>query len=176
MLRAAFRDLHGARLHGFTLIVTLGDRSLASRLAAQALAEGSAHVSELRHPERASAWLRARVLRGVKRAHGPGSTPEERRATLAILGIDGGTFDTLAAFTPMERAALVAGVIERLDPRDLELVLGTSATAVHRQTVAVRRHFLERRAAGSATEGLAEPVLANRIAEIAERALSWHRA
>lgn len=172
MLRAAFRELHGARLHGFALLVTLGDRALASRLTAEALSEGTAHASELRHPERASSWLRARVLRGVKRGRRSGSTREERRAVLTTLGVDAATFDILAGFTPVERAALIAGVIERLDPRDLEFVLGTSPTAVHRQTAAVRRHFLERRAATSASESLAEPVLANRVAEIAARALS----
>ena len=30
LIRAAFRDLHGARLHGFALLVTLGDRANAA--------------------------------------------------------------------------------------------------------------------------------------------------
>jgi hypothetical protein len=37
ILRAAFRDAHGARLSGFALLVTLGDQALAASLAADAL-------------------------------------------------------------------------------------------------------------------------------------------
>jgi hypothetical protein len=176
MLRAAFRDLHGAHLHGFALLVALGDRPLAAQLAAEALAEGGRRARELRHPDRASAWLRARVLHGVRGAHGRGPGQEERRSTLATLGVDRRTFDTLADFSPVERATLVAAVIERLDPLDLEVVLGTNAAVVHRQTAAIRRRFLEHRSAQGATESLAEPMLARRIGEIADRAMSWHRA
>jgi hypothetical protein len=175
MLRAAFRDLHGAHLHGFSLLVTLGDRPLAEQVSAEALAEGARRAAELRHPERAGAWLRARVMRELRRGRGPGPGREERRATLASLGVDHDTFDTLATLNPLERATLVAGVIERLAPRDLEVVLGANAAAVQRQTAAVRRRFLERRAARPSSASLAEPVLANRIRGIAERAVSWHR-
>jgi hypothetical protein len=181
MLRAAFRELHGARLHGFALLTTLGDRALASRLAAEALAEGARRAGQLRHPERAGAWLRRRVTRGLKRPSRPEPNREERRAALTALGVDAATFDTLATFTPLERATLVAAVIERLDPRDVEVVLQANAAAVYRQTASVRRRFIERRAAahaatGSEADALAEPLLATRITDIAERALSWHRA
>lgn len=172
MLRAAFRDVHGAHLHGFALLVTLGNRPLAARLAAESLAEGVRRAAELRHPERAAAWLRARVTRraGSSRGHGPG--PEERRAALTALGVDQATFDVLADMTPFERATLVAAVIERLDERDLEVVLGMDSAGVHRRGAAVRRRFLERRARLAATEDLAEPRLAHRIGDIADRALT----
>ena len=59
LMRAAFRDLHGTRLHGFALLVTLGDRAHAARLTrGDALAAGMAQAAALRHPERAAAWLR----------------------------------------------------------------------------------------------------------------------
>lgn len=174
-LRAAFRDLHGPHLHGFALLVTLGDRPLAAQLAADALGEGTRRAAELTHPERAGAWLRGIVTRRARRSRGLGPGREERRAALTGLGVDRATFDTLAEMTPVERATLVAGAIERFDARDLELVLGTGPASVHRQAAAVRRRFLERRAAKSTTESLAEPLLAHRIGEIAERALSWHR-
>ena len=61
-MRAAFRELHGRRLHGFALLLTLGDRPSAARLASEALADGAMRVEELRHPERAAAWLRHRVV------------------------------------------------------------------------------------------------------------------
>src|SRR6187431_2709085 len=62
VLRAAFRELHGRRLHGFALLLTLGDRPGAARLASEALAAGAMRVDELRHPERAAAWLRHRLV------------------------------------------------------------------------------------------------------------------
>lgn len=172
MLRAAFRDLHGARLHGFALLVTLGDRPLAGTLASEALAEGARRASELRHPERAAAWLRGRVTRGARRRRARGPGREERRAALTALGVDQATFDTLAVLTLVERAALVAGTIERLDARDLEIVLGVDPVNVRRQVAAVRSRFLERRAVLSAPEDLAEPRLAHRIGEIAARAMA----
>src|ERR687895_367576 len=58
VVRAAFRELHGRRLHGFALLLTLGDRERAASLASDALAAGQLRVDELRHPERAAAWLR----------------------------------------------------------------------------------------------------------------------
>ncbi|MEA2650619.1 MAG: hypothetical protein QOI85_340, partial [Chloroflexota bacterium] len=67
LVRAAFRDLHGTRLHGFALLVTLGDHARAARLAGEAIAAGTARTSELRHPERAAAWLRRRVTRNAER-------------------------------------------------------------------------------------------------------------
>src|ERR1041384_1046480 len=54
MLRAAFREAHGARLHGFALVVTLGDEQLAATLAVDALDAGVRHADALRHPERAA--------------------------------------------------------------------------------------------------------------------------
>jgi hypothetical protein len=60
--RAAFRDLHGSRLYGFALIVAMGERQWAAQAATQALAEGELRLPELRHPERAAAWLRRRVV------------------------------------------------------------------------------------------------------------------
>lgn len=172
MLRAAFRDLHGAHLHGFALLVTLGDRPLAARLAAEALAEGVRRAGELRHPERAAAWLRARVTRRASSRRGRGPRREERRAALTALGVDQATFDVLAGMTPVERATLVAAVIEGLDERDLEVVLGMNPAGVHRRAVAIRRRFLERRARLVATEELAEPLLAHRMRDIADRALT----
>src|SRR4026207_1016269 len=41
LLRAAFRDLHGARLYGFALLVARGDRARAAQAASTALAAGA---------------------------------------------------------------------------------------------------------------------------------------
>ncbi len=173
LLRAAFREAHGARLHGFALLVTLGDRQLAAALAADALAAGTRHAAALRHPERAAAWMRRRILRSTPRSTRRATPAEEdRRAALATLGVDAATYDVLAQFGVQQRAALVAGVVEGLSPLDLELVLGTSATSVRRRLSEARRSFLARRA--TAAERSVAPdqsSLEARIQRIADQAL-----
>jgi DNA-directed RNA polymerase specialized sigma24 family protein len=149
MLRAAFRDAHGARLHGFAILITLGDHVLAADLAADALAAGTRHAAALRHPERAAAWMRRQVLRKVPRRSGSGKTPsdQERRAALAGVGVDAATYDVLARLSVQQRAALIAGLVEGLSPLDLELVLGINASALRRRLSEARRTFMARRAA-----------------------------
>lgn len=126
-LRDAFVELHSERLHGFAMLVTLGDRALAGALAAEALAQGSERIAELRHPERAAAWLRAGL---TDAARGPAwghrrPTEEERRDVLATLGVDPTTFDGLASLDVRGRAAVVAAHVERLSPIDVaEIVDG----------------------------------------------------
>jgi hypothetical protein len=64
---ADFVELHGDRLFGFAMLVTLGDRVLAGKVSAEALAKGVERISELRHPVRAAAWLRGEVTKGAGR-------------------------------------------------------------------------------------------------------------
>jgi len=177
MLRAAFRDAHGARLHGFALLVTLGDERLAASLAADALDAGARHADALRHPERAAAWLRRRVLRRLPSGTAKrGPTADERRFALARLGVDNPTYEVLERFSVAQRAALVAGVIEGLGPLDLELVLDAREGTVRRRLAEIRRLFLERRAAAGASLRTAlapEPgSLEQRIQTIVDQALS----
>jgi DNA-directed RNA polymerase specialized sigma24 family protein len=143
MLRAAFRDLHGPRLHGFALLLTVGDRSRAANAAATVLADGVARAAQLRHPERAAAWLRARVLRilrrtGDSRRH----TRTERRAILLELGMPEAMMAALEGLTLDDRAALVAASVERLAITDVASVLGSDAAATRRILQAARRRYL----------------------------------
>lgn len=138
----AFRELHGRRLHGFTLLLTLGDRSLAARLTADALASGTDRATELRHPERAAAWLRARVLNGMPRRHRRPS-PAEERAGLDPLGVDRAVVDGLAAIGPRQRAALVAFDVERLDQRDAATIVGRHGPALERLLTRTRARYLD---------------------------------
>jgi DNA-directed RNA polymerase specialized sigma24 family protein len=152
MLRAAFRDLHAARLHGFALLLTLGDRDLAARLAADAIAEGLGRAATLRHPERAAAWLRSRVVRAARRrGAGRRIQDHDREATLVPLGVDAAAFRALAALRVDERAALVAAEVERLAPLDLELILGSSGPRARRRVADARERYVARYVA-SATE------------------------
>lgn len=131
--RAAFRDLHGSRLHGFALLVTLGDQALAARLASEAIAEGSAASDELSHPERAAAWLRRHVVRGARgRLRDSPDTAGRRRAALEKLNVDAVAFASLAALDTRERAAVAAHTVERLDLRDVATIVGIDGARLER--------------------------------------------
>lgn len=67
LLLAAFRDLHAARLHGFALVLALGERPTAANLAAETLRHVAPDAPRLRHPERAAAALRAELYRRARR-------------------------------------------------------------------------------------------------------------
>lgn len=144
LLRAAFRDVHGTRLHGFALLVTLGDRHAAADAASDALAEGTRLAHELRHPERAAAWLRAHVFRSLRRRRLGGSEADEltRRRALAALGVDERVHRALAQLSTVERTALVVANIERLDAVDIETVLAAERRDAQRLVRRAREQYL----------------------------------
>jgi DNA-directed RNA polymerase specialized sigma24 family protein len=143
VLRAAFRDLHGPRLHGFALLLTVGDRSRAADVAANVLALGVARAAQLRHPERAAAWLRARVLRALRRtSDNRRHSRAERRAILQELGMPEAMMAALEGLTLDDRAAVVAASVERLAINDVATILGTDAPATRRILQGARRRYL----------------------------------
>ncbi len=145
LLRVAFRDVHGTRLHGFALLVTLGDRRRAADAARQALAEGARRVDELRHPERSAAWLRARVLRSVVRVsfdHQDAPTTEARLAALRPMRIGRSVLQALSTLSTTERAVLVASGIERLAPSDVEAIVDAAPGATRRLIARARARYL----------------------------------
>jgi hypothetical protein len=172
MLRAAFRDVHGPSLHGFALLLTLGDREVASRIASLALAEGARRAATLRHPERAAAWLRRRVIHAYGGRRRPELPLEERLTALAAMGVDEGAYEALAGLSLADRVALVAGEIERLDPTDLELVLQEGTSRVRRRVSQARTRFLVRRMAVVSTGTEALGPVGKRIIDIANRMLA----
>jgi DNA-directed RNA polymerase specialized sigma24 family protein len=144
LLRAAFRELHGRRLHGFALLVSLGDRAAASQAASNALFEAEHRLDELEHPERAAAWLRTRVLDGLRRGGARSKRLDEKayRASLHPLGVALPVARSLARLSVVERAAVVASDIERLDPRDVATVLRMTPTATARLVRRAREAYL----------------------------------
>lgn len=180
LLREAFRDLHGSRLHGFALLVGLGDERRAERAAGEALASGEARANSLRHPERAAAWIRAKVVPKMRRSHRPDRMDAAaRRGALRELGVDEPAFDGLAALDFDALVAFVASSIERFAPLDIETILGAGPAATHRAIERARRRYLAvvagrpegdgpQPGAGADLEG----ELAHRIRKVAERALS----
>lgn len=149
-LATAFHDVHATRLYGFALLVSLGDRRRAEYLAADALSAGAAHIDELRHPERAAAWLRHHVvarspskprsLRADERAKR--AAGEARRDALDALGVDAATLAGLTALDVRGRAALIATAIERFDRTDVGTIVGMSGGRLERCIRSGRAQFL----------------------------------
>ncbi|MGH2401998.1 MAG: hypothetical protein ACRDE6_04745 [Candidatus Limnocylindria bacterium] len=171
-VRAAFRDLHGARLHGFALLVTLGDRARAARLAAGALTAGGTRLADLRHPERAAAWLRARVLAGAARTgrsqrRRPGV---EAMAVLETVGVDAAMLSGLIALTVRERGALVADWIEGLDRRDVATIVAMDGRRLDRLIMQARARYMA--VVADAPGALADGPTADRIRRAAARVLA----
>ncbi len=174
LVRAAFRDLHGTRLHGFALLVTLGDRARAARLTAEALAAGVARADELRHPERAAAWLRRHVTRAAGQAGGSRRqrpTPEDRLA-LEELGADAAVFAGLSRLTTRQRAVLVADSVERLDRGDVATVVGVNGARLDRLIHSVRARYTAIVAGALDDEKATSGPTAQRIRSVAARALT----
>ena len=177
-LAEAFRVLHGPRLLGFALLVTLGDEETAERAAGEALAAGAQQAAALRHPERAAAWLRARALRDIRHNSRSSTSPgTEGGAALAELGVDDTTYEALSGLSVEERAAIVASAIERFEPLDIETILGTRPAATRRAIAAARVRYLEMIGGLPADEApwlAANPrgELAVRVSDVAARAMS----
>ena len=164
---AAFRELHGPRLHGFALLFTIGDRPTANRLAADALAAGASRADELRHPERAAAWLRRRVVESAPRGRlgGPPRPVED-------LGLERAAFAGLRALRPRERAALIADAVERLDRGDVGTIVGLDGRRLDRCLRAARERFVAAASAVPTPEIDDAGPIVMRIHAIASRAIA----
>jgi DNA-directed RNA polymerase specialized sigma24 family protein len=138
-MRAAFRELHGRRLAGFATMLLLGNGQRAAGLAAASLARGSERVTELRHPERAAAWLRADLLRHVGRV--PQALPPALDPVLAALGATPAIMQALATLDLRQRAVIIAMDIEHLDLRDVERIVGRRPAATARLLAQARARF-----------------------------------
>ena len=170
LVRAAFRELHARRLHGFAQLLLLGDRALAARLAAEALASGAQSIDALRHPERAAAWLRRHVVDHAS-SRVPGGPPAVDRHVLGDLGADDGVVAGLAALGRHERAALIASAIERLDRRDVATIVGRDGATLDRLLRRARQRYLQGYTA-VAREPVGDGPLTARIRDVAQRTLT----
>lgn len=141
-VRRAFRDLHAPSLHGFALLLTLGDRRRAFALTADALAAADTRATELRHPERAAAWLRSRLTANA-RGRDSRIDAEMRLDALAPLGVTTALLAGLAALDVVERAALIGLEIERLDGRDVATVVRRSGNRLDALLRRAREGFLQ---------------------------------
>lgn len=166
VLRAAFRDLHGRHLHGFALLLALGDAPRAAQLTVDALDVAVPHVDELRHPERAAAWLRARVVRASRGM----ARPATHLQPLAELGVEPAVAGALGTLHHLERAAIIAAAIERLDQRDVATVVGQDGPALERLLTRARRRYAAAHAARAGDDIPAGPLI-DRVRAEALRAM-----
>jgi DNA-directed RNA polymerase specialized sigma24 family protein len=165
VMRAAFRELHGRRLHGFALLLTLGDRPSAARLASEALADGAMRVEELRHPERAAAWLRHRLVRRAR----AGRDSHVDALVLLDLGVDEALVVAFRSLGRLERAALIASAVERLDRRDVAAIVGREGSSLDRLLRRARERLMK-----AYMETAAEPPdgpIATHVRALARRAM-----
>lgn len=166
-IRDAFLDMHGRSLHGFTLLLCLGDRRVAAELASDALADATDRLGELRHPERAAAWLRAHIVRAAPRR--PRLRPDTT-AALAEIGAEERVVQALAALRPRERAALIATAIERLDLRDVGVIVGRDGARLDALVASARQRYLRAYLRVAGEVSLDGPIAA-RVHETAQRAI-----
>jgi DNA-directed RNA polymerase specialized sigma24 family protein len=167
LLRTAFRDMHAVRLHGFALLVALGDREAAASAASRALLDGSERLHELRHPERAAAWLRASVVRSLRR-QARRAPSEAAIAAVRGLGVTDAVAASLSALSLRERAALVASTVERFTPADVDAILGVGPRRGRRLVTAARQRYLAS-FDGASADILRPGSLAERVMVVAAR-------
>lgn len=173
LVRGAFRELHGPTLHGFALLLTLGDRTRAAHLAGDALAEAEDRLAELRHPERAAAWLRSRVAGAMNRyRRGPTPSGSDRMAALDPMGVDQAVLAGLEALNTRERAALVAANIERLGMPDVALIVGRNDRQLGVLLARARTSYTRAYAAAAGDEQTLSGPTTERIRAIAARTMA----
>lgn len=167
LLRAAFRELHGRRLHGFTLLLTLGDRMQAVRLSSEALSAGAQRIPALRHPERAGAWLRAHVARRAQTASNASTasnaanasanaSAHDRREALADLGLTEAAQAGLAVLDGTARAVLIAETVERFRALDVATIAGLRESQFDSTRATARRTYFQAATGAGATDPVRE--------------------
>lgn len=175
-LATAFRETHERRIHAFALLLTLGDRPRAARLADEALSAAEPRVATLVHPERGAAWLRQRVLRRASRGAGALSSlvsrgrPKPR--AIAEVGADTTLMTALASLSLRDRAALILNDVEGIRELDIADILGTPRAEVDRTVRKARARYGRAYLAASRANGtLDEAKLPEVIREAARPAL-----
>ncbi len=145
----AFVEEHGARLHGFALLLALGDVQAAGAAARSALEAGSRRAGRGDIPGAPDGWLRQRLLGAI---HPPLSqlqrifnreepVGQDRRNVLRDLGVSDVALEGLIALSPVERAAVVAVGVEGTDAVGLRRVLNLGPAASQRVARRGFRHY-----------------------------------
>jgi len=170
-LHDALRAIHAPSLHGFALLLTLGDRHRAAALTAAAFHAAEARAGELRHPERAAAWLRAHVVRRAGRRDSA-IDADERMAALGPIGVTSPVLAGLASLDRDERAAIIATWAERIDRRDVATIVGRDGDRLDNLLRRARARFLDGHAAAPTDGSPPSGPLADAVRSAAARAMA----
>lgn len=150
--------------------MTVGDRRLAATLAERALRAADDHTAELRHPERAAAWLRERVASEAPRRVDRIDV-DERLAALGPLGVTSDVLAGLAALDRRQRAALLASWVERLDRRDVAVIVHRDGRRLEALLHAARERYLAGSSAAAAPGIVPDGPLIDLVRSTAARTL-----
>jgi DNA-directed RNA polymerase specialized sigma24 family protein len=131
---------------------------------------GTSRASELRHPERAAAWLRRRVVDECRRAALDKFVSADSAVGLADLGVRESAITGFAALTVAERAALVADAVEHLDRRDIATIVGVEGSRLDRLITQARQRYLAAVAIALGDQEPAGPTV-DRVRALVERSL-----
>lgn len=179
----ALRDVHERRLHGFALLVTLGNRTVAADLTRAALRDAEEKLDELGHPERAAVWLRRHVLRHApKRTESGGRGPFRRSRPaphepggITEIGADDVLVEALARLDLQARAALILQDVERLREVDVADALGTDLRALERLLRDARTKYSQAYTAAAARHGVGDSLaLPEEVRRSADSGLPRH--
>ena len=166
-----------AALHGFALILTIGDRSQSASVAARALADAAVDAEV--DPSRVTTWLRARVLRDVRRLPRDARvSSDDRFAALHKLGVERSTTEALAGLSLDERASLIAASVERHELSAVATIIGKSPGEARRILRAARARYRDAALAAQAKPRITSPPttgIALRVDRVA-RAVRQRRA
>ena len=170
-LVAAFREVHQRRLHGFALLLTLGDRRRARELTEGALRAAEPRVAELTHPERAAAWLRRQLTKDADRSgvggrwwRVLGGKPKPGAADgLPEIGATKATLDGLAVLNLTDRAVLILHEVEGFRQADVADALETGRTALEERLRRARSKYARAYADAVAGNGADRPHLPDAI-------------
>jgi len=170
-LQAASWDADAARLHGFALLLTVGDAPRAAAAAIAALEAGAEHA-ESQDSDQAAAWLRREVIGELRRTWPtPYLPPHERHAVLSRMGATDALISSLEGMSAERRAALVVGSIERMPMADVASTLDTDLGDAYRAVEGARLEYLTTATRMTALGPAASPgPLAQRIGDIQARA------
>ncbi|HKO32900.1 MAG TPA: hypothetical protein VJY85_04045 [Candidatus Limnocylindria bacterium] len=170
-LQAASWGAHAARLHGFALLLTVGDEPRAAAAAIAAL-EAGALRAESQDSGQAAAWLRREVIGELRRTWPtPYLPPHERHAVLGRMGATDALISSLEGMSAERRAALVVASIEGMPMADVATTLDTDLGDAYRAVEGARLDYLTTAARMTASGPAAgKGPLAQRINEIRARA------
>jgi DNA-directed RNA polymerase specialized sigma24 family protein len=140
----ALPEQQGAAVHGFALILAMGDRPRALRLATEALDAAAARSHQLSTDGEAGTWLRAWIVQHIGPMPANVSLDDPaRRHALELVGVSDVVAAAISTLTVEERAALLAASVEGFSLPEVATVLDCTQTMARRILKRARGRYAE---------------------------------